>query len=410
MKNLKRKVLIFGLLVGAMSIVACNNGGGGDNGKKMFTVTFDANGGTPTPAPQKVEKGGKVTEPEQPTRVDEVKGEYKFVEWRNGSSTWSFKNSKVNKDITLTAKWLPKYAVSFKDASGADISPVSYVDRGSTLSKPADPAAPSGQAFYGWMNVKNGGQIWNFDNEYLNQVMDDVEFTPLFVAAGLQPQYFEAEQCRDITEFAPQLDDEGNQKKDDNGNLLWVEMPGATYSGGAKGGQLIQPDFYVDGKSEYGSSGNYTSKEGKQVAAFVHFMYAEGDTLTWKVNSDVAATNVTLFMRLSGEYGLLNEENELTYSFTDEMFQVKVNDEALSYGKVALHNLIDKEFIPFQDYLVSAAVSLKAGENIIQMKVNNHDSLNGTIAATSPCVDCIKLYSSSTLTWPDAKMEQVASL
>ena len=147
MKNLKRKVLIFGLLVGAMSIVACNNGGGGDNGKKMFTVTFDANGGTPTPAPQKVEKGGKVTEPEQPTRVDEVKGEYKFVEWRNGSSTWSFKNSKVNKDITLTAKWLPKYAVSFKDASGADISPVSYVDRGSALSKPADPAAPSGQAF-----------------------------------------------------------------------------------------------------------------------------------------------------------------------------------------------------------------------------------------------------------------------
>ena len=367
MKNLKRKVLIFGLLVGAMSIVACNNGGGGDNGKKMFTVTFDANGGTPTPAPQKVEKGGKVTEPEQPTRVDEVKGEYKFVEWRNGSSTWSFKNSKVNKDITLTAKWLPKYAVAFKDASGADISPVSYVDRGSALSKPADPAAPSGQAFYGWMNVKNGGQIWNFDNEYLNQVMDDVEFTPLFVAAGLQSQYFEAEQCRDITEFAPQLDDEGNQKKDDNGNLLWVEMPGATYSGGAKGGQLIQPDFYVDGKSE-------------------------------------------LFMRLSGEYGLLNEENELTYSFTDEMFQVKVNDEALSYGKVALHNLIDKEFIPFQDYLVSAAVSLKAGENIIQMKVNNHDSLNGTIAATSPCVDCIKLYSSSTLTWPDAKMEQVASL
>ena len=92
------------------------------------------------------------------------------------------------------------------------------------------------------------------------------------------------------------------------------------------------------------------------------------------------------------------------------MFQVKVNDQALEYGKVSLHNLIDKEFIPFQDYLVSAAVSLKAGENIIQMKVNNHDSLNGTIAATSPCVDCIKLYSSSTLTWPDAKMEQVASL
>lgn len=410
MKKLTRKVLIFGLLVGSVSIVACNGGGGGNGGKQMFTVTFDANGGTPTPEPQKVEKGGKVTEPAQPTRVDPEKGEYKFVEWRNGSSTWSFKNSKVNKDITLTAKWLPKYSVLFKDGAGAELAAISYVDIGSAITAPSAPAAPSGQTFYGWANVKNGGQIWNFENEYLNQVMDDVEFKPIYVQSGLEAQIFEAEQCRDITEFAPQLDDEGHQKEDEHGNPLWVEMPGATYSGGAKGGQLIQPDFYIGEKSEYGSSGDYTSKEGQRVAAFVHFMYAEGDTLTWKVNSSAAATNVTLFMRLSGEYGLINEENELTYSFTDEMFQVKVNDEALKYGTIALHNLIDKEFIPFQDYFVSASVSLNAGENIIQLKVNNRDSLNGTIAATSPCVDCIKLYSSSTLTWPDAKMEQVASL
>lgn len=410
MKNMKKKALIFALLIGSMGLAACNNNPGGDGGKKLFTVTFDTDGGTPVPEAQKVEKGGKVTEPEKPTKTDPVKGEYKFVEWRNGSSTWSFKNSKVNKDITLTAKWLPKYSVDFKDASGAAIGTTSYVDRGSAIAKPADPTVPSGKAFYGWGNLKNGGQIWDFDNDYLNQVMEDIELAPVFVDAGLNAQIFEAEQCRDITEFAPDLDDQGKQKTDDKGNLKWVEMPGATYSGGAKGGQLIQPDFYVDGKSEYGSSGDYTSKDGKRVAAFVHFMYAEGDTLTWKVNSDVAATNVTLFMRLSGEYGLINEENELTYSFTDKMFQVKVNDQALEYGKVSLHNLIDKEFVPFQDYCVSAAVSLKAGENVIQMKVNNADSLNGTIAATSPCVDCIKLYSSSTLTWPDAKMEQVASL
>ena len=412
MKNLTRKALIFGLLLGTMSLVACGGGNnqGGDNGKKMFTVTFDANGGTPTPPPQKVEKGGKVTEPEQPTKVSEVEGEYKFVEWRNGSASWSFKNSKVNKDITLTAKWLPKYTVSFKDADGAAIGDVTYIDRGAAITKPDDPTAPSGMAFYGWMNVKNGGQIWNFDDAYLNQVMEDVELKPLFVKAGLDAQVFEAEQCRDITEFAKDLDDEGNQKVDDNGNPKWIEMPGATYSGGAKGGQLIQPDFYIDGKSEYGSSGNYTSKEGKQVAAFVHFMYAKDDTLTWKVNSDVAATNVTIFMRLSGEYGLINEENELTYSFTSDMFQVKVNDVALDYGKVSLHNLIDKEFVPFQDYFVSGSVNLNAGENIIQLKVNNSQSLNGTIAATSPCVDCIKVYSESNLTWPDAKMEQVANL
>ena len=411
MKNILRKVLIFGLLTGSMSLVGCKSGGqgGGGNGK-TFTVTFDANGGTPTPEPQKVEKGGKVTEPAQPTKVDPVQGEFKFVEWRNGSATWSFKNSKVNKDITLTAKWLPKYTVAYKDAAGAAIGEVSYVDRGSAIAKPADPTAPSGKTFYGWANVKNGGQIWNYEDDYLNQVMEDVEFAPIFVDSSYKAHVFEAEQCRDITEFAPDLDDQGVQKTDDDGNLKWIEMTGATYSGGAKGGQLIQPDFIVDGKSEYGSSGAYVSGEGKDVAAFVHFMYAEGDTLTWKVVSDAAAENVTIFMRLSGEYGLINEENELTYSFTDKMFTVTVNDVALEYGKVSLHNLIDKEFVPFQDYFVSGTVSLREGENIIQMKVDNRDSLNGTIYATSPCVDCIKVYSSSNLTWPDAKMEQVASL
>ena len=409
MKFNKKKIATLALALGALCMTACGGGSKGD-GKTYFTVTFDADGGTPVPAPQKVEKGGKVVEPEKPTKSDEVKGEYKFVEWRNGSSTWSFKNSKVNKDITLTAKWLAKYAVDYKDANGATIGTTSYVDRGGALTKPADPTAPSGKVFYGWANAKNGGQIWNFENETLNKVMEDVELSPLFVDAGVAPQMLEAELCRDITEFAPVLDENKEQKKDDKGNLMWAEMTGATYSGGAKGAQLIQPDYYVGDSSEYGSSGDYKTKEGQRVAAFVHFMYAEGDTLTWKVTSSAAASNVVLFMRLSGEYGLINDENELTYSFTDDMFQVTVNGTPLKYGKVSLHNLVDKEFIPFQDFLVGTTVSLNAGENVIQTKVSNGIDMNGTIHATAPCIDGIKVYSSSTLTWADAKMEQVSNL
>lgn len=410
MKNAKRKVLTLALTLGALCLSAC---GAKSDGKTYFTVTFDAAGGTPVPEPQKVEKDGLVTEPTTPTKVDSVKGEYTFVEWRNGTSSWSFKKSKVKKDITLTAKWLAKYSVDYKDASGAAIGSTTYVNRGTALTKPANPAAPSGKVFYGWVNSKNGGQVWNFENETLNKVMEDVELSPLFVDAALAPQMLEAELCRDITEFAPQIDEATKeQKKDDKGNLMWVEMPGATYSGGAKGAQLIQPDDILeDGSTVYGSSGNYVINEGKaneaRVAAFVHFMYVEGDTLTWKVNSSAAAENVVLFMRLSGEYGFINDENELTYSFTDEMFQVKVNGTPLKYGTVSLHNLVDKDFIPFQDFLVGATVSLKAGENIIQTKVNNADSMNGTIKATAPCIDGIKVYSSSTLEWPDAKPSQI---
>ena len=108
-------------------------------------------------------------------------------------------------------------------------------------------------------------------------------------------------------------------------------------------------------------------------------------------------------MRLSAEYGIADPDNgEVTSWVDDTTFPVTVNGTPLKYGKVVLHNIVPMLFIPFQDYFLSASVSLKAGENIIQMKVDNKVSVNGTIASSAPVVDCIKLYSSSTLTWPDA--------
>ena len=56
----------------------------------------------------------------------------------------------------------------------------------------------------------------------------------------------------------------------------------------------------------------------------------------------------------------------------------------------------------FKDFFVSDTVSLVAGKNTIQMKVDNTVTLNGTIASSAPVVDCIKLYSESTITWPGA--------
>ena len=311
---------------------------------------------------------------------------------------------------------LPKFEAKFVNADGSELSKET-VEFGSKLTKPAtDPTAPSGQKFYGWMNVKNGGQIWDFEADDINVVMQDVELKPLFVP-DLTPQVFEAELCRDITEFAPDIDEEtGEQKKDDNGNLKWKVMEGATYSGGAKGSQLVNKR---DKEHALKSSGDYILEEDEfhvryataqddpadVFGSFVHFMYKEGDTLTWKLQSDKAAENVNLFMRLSGEYGLTNTEtNEVSFTFDDEMFQVMVNDAAVKYGQITIHNIEPMFWNTFQDYFLSATVNLKAGENIIQMKVNNSVKLNGTVASTAPCVDCIKLLSTSTLSWPNPKL------
>ena len=293
---------------------------------------------------------------------------------------------------------LPDYKVTIDYNDGTTAKVEKTVHHGSPIEKPTNPTAPAGKKFYGWMNTKNGGQIWDFESEDIKGVYEDVELKPLFVDASLDPQLLEAELCPAITE-------------DRNGQ----GMEGATYSGGAKGKQLVNRAY--DG--EYLATGSYFQEDSGTVryartgdpaaevfAGYVHFMYAKGDTLTWKVNSSAAATNVTILMRLCGEYAKPDEATgEKKFTVTDDEFQIKVNGTALKYGKVTLHNLPDTgKFTTFQDFFVSAEVSLKAGENTIQTVVNNDINLFSTIAAAAPCVDCIKVISSSTLTWPDAKL------
>ena len=363
-KGLKQSLLL-GLILGSMALVAC--GGGKGDGKASSS-----------------RRGGRTSQQSSSAPVD-----------------------------------LPTYEVKFVGADGAEISKET-VDRGAKLTKPADPTAPAGKVFYGWMNTKNGGQIWDFEHDDINIVLNNVELKPLFVDASLQAQPLEAELCPDITNFGV----------DDNGDI--VPMDGATYSGGQKGKGMIYRAY--DG--EFGVSGSYVredieytdpdtgeQKTKKGVAryandtdaasdifgAFVHFMYIKDDRLTWEFDSDVAAENVTIFLRISGEYGLGNEfDNKVSFTFTDEMLPITVNNEPIKYGTITVGNVEPKTFINFQDYFLSATVSLKAGKNTIKMLVDNNVSLDGTIASTAPCVDCLKVYSSSTLTWDAAVIENLS--
>ena len=314
----------------------------------------------------------------------------------------------------------PEYNVKIVGADGAELSNTK-IKAGDKITKPADPTAPSGQKFYGWMNVKNGGQIWNFEDDTLGVIMEDVELKPLFVPANQNAQVFEAELCSDITEV---IGEDGTPG-----------MDGVTYSGGQKGQGLIGRDYYNEEgtANEFGASGLYIRNDSgiarNATAAdlanpdlapavfggFVHYNYKKGNTLTWELESSAAAENVTVFMSVSGEYGLNEEfqafegqgEDRVFEKYNAQKFPVTVNGTALEYGEQTIHNIIPKTFITFQDFFLSATVSLKAGKNTIQMTVNNTDTLNGTIASTAPVVDCIKIFSSSEITWPGAKLSQM---
>ncbi|MBE7053660.1 MAG: hypothetical protein E7391_05225, partial [Ruminococcaceae bacterium] len=70
--------------------------------RNSYTVTFNANGGTPTPAPQTIIYEGNITFPTPPTKAG-----FTFGGWINRFGMEHTDTSKVEEDMTLTAKWDP---------------------------------------------------------------------------------------------------------------------------------------------------------------------------------------------------------------------------------------------------------------------------------------------------------------
>lgn len=370
--------------LGAISLAGCSNNGEGSK--------------TPNPdekVPCKKHTWGDWVRTEEPT------------EGKDGKEVATCTVCGATKDQKVPALGYLQH-VTFKNADGSvlkeeDVRSINKV------TKPADPTAPEGQVFYGWKNVKNGGQIWNFDDNTLAKPQADIELVPCFVPANINPQYLEAE-------LAPVIQANGG-------------IDGATYSGGAKGKQFIYEDsdkalgstceiepfkYYLDNTTlepviatddtaPQGASLTTVDPKGKNSGYFIHFNYKKGNTFTFKINASKAVDDAVIFGRFSAEYGKSNDRGELTCSFSQTSYPISVNGNPLQYGTVTMHSIPDiGNFLPFQDYFLGANVSLKQGENVITMVVDNEDTLNGTIASTAPCVDSIKVYTSAALTWGEA--------
>ena len=75
--------------------------------RKMFTVTFDSDGGTAV-SPQTMRYEAKATKPADPTKSEE-RMSYVFLGWYNGDTAFDFATA-ITADITLKAKWLKGFA------------------------------------------------------------------------------------------------------------------------------------------------------------------------------------------------------------------------------------------------------------------------------------------------------------
>jgi uncharacterized repeat protein (TIGR02543 family)/gliding motility-associated-like protein len=119
--------------------------------KLTYTVTFNARGGSFAPdtliLEQIVERDSLAKEPVVPTRYG-----YTFEGWYEDSIEWSEKwnfETPITGDITLYAKWGPRfYTVTFNSRGGSHIFEQA-VEHGSTVLRPLDPIRPK-YTFEGW--------------------------------------------------------------------------------------------------------------------------------------------------------------------------------------------------------------------------------------------------------------------
>jgi uncharacterized repeat protein (TIGR02543 family) len=129
----------------------------------IFTVHFDAQGGTPAPADQSVERGGKAAQPAVARTGFLLDGWYLSLE---DGPAWDFAADTVEDDITLRAAWTPVAAaqavVTFNADGGAPVPAPQAVDKGGRAVKPADPAK-TGFEFDGWFKEAARLNPWDFD-------------------------------------------------------------------------------------------------------------------------------------------------------------------------------------------------------------------------------------------------------
>ena len=125
-----------------------------------YTVTFNANGGTPAPATQSVAHGGTVAVPAPMTKTG-----VGFGGWYREAALinqWNFDTDVVTGDTTLYVKWDTNYyTVSFNAGGGTPAPSPQNIAHGGTVIEP-DPMTQRGYIFDAWYREPSFTTKWNF--------------------------------------------------------------------------------------------------------------------------------------------------------------------------------------------------------------------------------------------------------
>lgn len=280
----------------------------------------------------------------------------------------------VTSNVTLYAVWeKAKYSVSFA-YNYVDSPEVLYqqdwvYDGDDVVAPEMDPTRED-YTFMGWYTTALGGE----KVEFPLTVKADARYYAHWQYKEVNTNIFDAE----FTVIDPDL-----------------KLPG--YSGEAVGAGIIIPDDTNSAHSEpFPLNSHVTEHNGY----YVSYQYDKGATITFVINSDKAVDNVTLKASLS--YEILTSPTFVISPDGKNGYRFVVNGTDLDYGPVTIQGTNvnaggGQPKYTFNEYTISTNVSLKQGENIIQLITNNttHNpedgGIGGTTGAVAPMVDYIKL-------------------
>ena len=328
---------------------------------KSFEITYNlAYEGAPQPTVETVVQDD-VAKAATPTRDG-----YTFVNWyanKDYMYVYDF-SSPVTENATVYALWKKNgadhYAVTFKKGYYGDLyATYSYESpSGEAVAKPTNPER-YGYTFDKW--VKDDGTAYDFSAPLTGPLT--LTATWIKALSGKQTYTFEAED----TSLAKKV--------------------GPAYSGTCSEEGMIVP-----APKDRGCSNGY----------FVSYLYREENSLEFFVVCDEDISDVTIYARLSAELR--------DYTFDPSNYRIELNGVALDYEAIEFKNVPRAEdlpdpasqldCLPFQNYLLGINLTLKKGQNLIQLITKNSVGMEGsTLEAAAPIVDAIVIETTAVLQW-----------
>ena len=123
---------------------------------------------------------------------------------------------------------------------------------------------------------------------------------------------------------------------------------------------------------------------------FVAYQCKYGNSLEFNVACDADTEDAVLYVTLAAEFSSM--------TLTPDTYEISVNGTPLSYGKIVLELAENSQQGAFADFSLGN-ISLKQGGNLIQLKTINNNALGGTLTATAPIIDCIKVETGDVVIW-----------